>query len=112
MTLTQSHSILTDDLLDSCAQRAADYDRKNRFFFEDFEQLRDGKYLLSAVPKEFGGLGLTLVQICQEQRRLAAGAALGADSPRHQHAPHGDRYRRRSMAQRRHIQSLDLGGGS
>jgi alkylation response protein AidB-like acyl-CoA dehydrogenase len=62
-------------ILDSCAQRAADYDRENQFFFEDFEQLRDGKYLLSAVPKEFGGLGLTLVQICQEQRRLARRSA-------------------------------------
>jgi alkylation response protein AidB-like acyl-CoA dehydrogenase len=68
-------SVLSDDLLERCAQRAAAYDRENRFFFEDFEELREAKFLLSAVPKEFGGLGLTLVEICQEQRRLARRSA-------------------------------------
>jgi len=53
-------SVLSDDLVERCAQRAAAYDRENRFFFEDFEELREAKFLLSAVPKEFGGLGLTL----------------------------------------------------
>src|ERR1700757_4117933 len=70
MTLTQSGSGLSDDLLERCAQRAAGYDRENRFFFEDFEELREAKYLLAAVPQEFGGLGLTLAEICHEQRRL------------------------------------------
>jgi hypothetical protein len=45
MTLTQSGSGLSDDLLERCAQRAAGYDRENRFFFEDFEELREAKYL-------------------------------------------------------------------
>ena len=66
-----SRSVLSDDLLERCAQRAAGYDRENRFFFEDFDELREAKYLLAAVPQEFGGLGLTLSEICQEQRRLA-----------------------------------------
>ena len=35
-----SHSILSEDLLERCAQRAAAYDRENRFFLEDFEELR------------------------------------------------------------------------
>ena len=70
-----SHSILSEDLLERCAQRAAAYDRENRFFLEDFEELREAKYLLAAVPKEFGGLGLTLAEICQEQRRLARRSA-------------------------------------
>jgi alkylation response protein AidB-like acyl-CoA dehydrogenase len=51
--------ILSDELLDRCAQRAAGYDRENRFFFEDLDDLRDAKYPLAAVPEEFGGLGLT-----------------------------------------------------
>ena len=63
--------ILSDQLLERCGARAAGYDRDNRFFFEDLDDLRDSKYLLAAVPREFGGLGLTLAQICQEQRRLA-----------------------------------------
>ena len=70
-----SRSVLSEDLLERCAQRAAVYDRDNRFFFEDFEELRRAGYLLAAVPQEFGGLGLTLVEICQEQRRLARRSA-------------------------------------
>jgi alkylation response protein AidB-like acyl-CoA dehydrogenase len=72
---TPGRSVLSEDLLERCAQRAAAYDRENRFFFEDFEELREAKFLLSAVPKEFGGLGLTLAEICQEQRRLARRSA-------------------------------------
>src|ERR1700746_1505832 len=70
-----SRFVLSDDLLEHCAQRAAVYDRENRFFFEDFEELRDAGYLLAAVPEEFGGLGLTFAEICQEQRRLARRSA-------------------------------------
>jgi len=68
-------SVLSDDLLERCAQRAPGYDRDNPFFFEDFEELREAKYLLAAVPQEFGGLGLSLAEICQEQRRLARRSA-------------------------------------
>ena len=32
--------ILPEILLDNCARRAAEYDRENRFFFEDLEELR------------------------------------------------------------------------
>src|SRR5215208_5628344 len=63
--------ILTDDLIDRCGQRAAGYDRFNRFFEEDFQELRAAGYLLAAVPEEFGGRGMSLVEVCQEQRRLA-----------------------------------------
>ena len=73
--VASSRSMLSDDLLERCAQPAAGYDRENRFFFEDFDELREAKYLLAAVPQEFGGLGLTLSEICQEQRRLARRSA-------------------------------------
>ena len=36
-----NHSILSEDVLQRCAQRAAGYDRENRFFMEDFEDLRE-----------------------------------------------------------------------
>jgi alkylation response protein AidB-like acyl-CoA dehydrogenase len=77
-----SGSVLSEDLLERCAERSPVYDRENRFFCEDFEELRQANYLLAAVPKEFGGLGLTLVEICREQRRLArrsAPTALGVN---------------------------------
>jgi alkylation response protein AidB-like acyl-CoA dehydrogenase len=65
---------LSDALIERCAQRAADYDRENRFFSEDFEELRQAGYLLLAVPEELGGRGLSLADVCREQRRLASRA--------------------------------------
>jgi alkylation response protein AidB-like acyl-CoA dehydrogenase len=72
MTLLANQTgVLTDDILDTCASRAAGYDRDNRFCMEDFEQLRDAGYLTLAVPTELGGLGADLAGVCREQRRLA-----------------------------------------
>jgi len=39
-------TVLTESLIDRCGQRAAGYDRDNRFFSEDFEELRAARYLL------------------------------------------------------------------
>ena len=63
--------VLDPSLLDRCRERAAEYDRTNRFFQEDFEELREAGYLRVAVPEALGGRGLTLDQVCREQRRLA-----------------------------------------
>ena len=70
MAVTEQ-SILSDALLARCGQRAPIYDQENRFFDEDFAELRDAGYLRLNVPKEFGGLGRSLPEVCQEQRRLA-----------------------------------------
>jgi alkylation response protein AidB-like acyl-CoA dehydrogenase len=64
-------SVLTPPLLDRFGERAAGYDRENRFFGEDFEELREAGYLRMAIPGDLGGLGLALPQVCREQRRLA-----------------------------------------
>lgn len=63
--------VLTEAMLERFASRAAGYDRENRFFTEDFEELRAANYLLLPVPSEFGGAGMTLAEVCREQRRLA-----------------------------------------
>jgi alkylation response protein AidB-like acyl-CoA dehydrogenase len=63
--------VLSDKLLHQFAERAAVYDRENRFFFEDFEDLTRAGYLTMPVPKELGGAGMTLAKVCHEQRRLA-----------------------------------------
>jgi alkylation response protein AidB-like acyl-CoA dehydrogenase len=47
------------------------YDRENRFFTEDFEELREAGYLALAVPQVLGGLGMNLAEVCRQQRRLA-----------------------------------------
>jgi alkylation response protein AidB-like acyl-CoA dehydrogenase len=63
--------VLSNDLLRRCAERAAGYDRDNRFFSEDFSDLKEAGYLTMTVPRELGGRGFTLAQSCREQRRLA-----------------------------------------
>src|SRR5256884_9927226 len=63
--------VLSDEMLARFASRAAVYDRENRFFDEDFIELRAARYLLLAVPAELGGAGMSLAQVCREQRRLA-----------------------------------------
>src|SRR5258708_7091454 len=67
-----SGSILSDALLQACRQRAAGYDRDNRFCQEDFDELKAAGYLNLTLPKEFGGLGYTLNQYTREARRLAS----------------------------------------
>jgi alkylation response protein AidB-like acyl-CoA dehydrogenase len=64
-------SILSDALLQGCRQRAAGYDRDNKFCQEDFDELKAAGYLKMTIPKEFGGLGYSLHQAHQETRRLA-----------------------------------------
>lgn len=66
-----ARSPLSEEMLSRFESRAATYDRENRFFDQDFEELRAAQYLLLPVPKEFGGLGMTLAECCREQRRLA-----------------------------------------
>ena len=69
-TRAPARAPLTDEMLRRFQERAPRYDAENRFFTEDFEELRDSGYLLMAVPKELGGLGMTLAEVCREQRRL------------------------------------------
>jgi alkylation response protein AidB-like acyl-CoA dehydrogenase len=71
MDVMTKDEILSDDMLQGFAQRVASYDRDNRFFQEDFEDLRKAGYLTINVPRELGGHGFTLAEVCRQQRRLA-----------------------------------------
>ena len=71
MTPTGNGIALSDEIIAHCGERAAAYDRENRFFTEDFEELRAAGYLKIASPKELGGHGMSLTDVCREQRRLA-----------------------------------------
>lgn len=64
-------TLLTDEMLRRFDERAPVYDRENRFFAEDLDELRESGYLLSAVPTELGGAGLPLVEVSKLQKRLA-----------------------------------------
>jgi alkylation response protein AidB-like acyl-CoA dehydrogenase len=70
-TAVPTERILTDEMLARVGSRAAAYDAENHFFEADFKELRAAGYLLLPVPVEFGGAGLTLAEVCREQRRLA-----------------------------------------
>jgi alkylation response protein AidB-like acyl-CoA dehydrogenase len=63
--------LLTDDMLERFDERAPGYDRDNRFFAEDWEELRASRYLDGPLPTEYGGLGLSLLDMNRLQRRLA-----------------------------------------
>ncbi|MGI9115368.1 MAG: acyl-CoA dehydrogenase family protein [Chthoniobacterales bacterium] len=75
--MTDRH-FLDDAMLERFSQRAAVYDRENRFFTEDFDELRDAGYLTIAVPREFGGGGYSIAEVGREQRRLGYHAAATA----------------------------------
>jgi alkylation response protein AidB-like acyl-CoA dehydrogenase len=67
----ESSGGLTEEMLVRFDARAASYDRENRFFDQDFEELRAARYLVMPVPEQFGGGGLSLADVCRRQRRLA-----------------------------------------
>ncbi|BDI23113.1 acyl-CoA dehydrogenase family protein [Herbiconiux sp. L3-i23] len=74
--------LLSDDLLERIHERAPGYDRDNRFFTEDLDELKAAGYLSALVPESFGGRGLSLREVAAEQQRLAAAApatALGVN---------------------------------
>ena len=68
---TTSPALLTDEMLARFDERAPMYDRENRFFDEDFAELKASGYLTSVVPKSFGGGGLGIDEFAKLQRRLA-----------------------------------------
>lgn len=66
--------LLDDELLTRIRDRAPGYDERNEFFTDDLVELKEAGYLKMLVPEEFGGLGFTLRQATQAQRRLAQAA--------------------------------------
>ena len=62
--------LLTEQMLSRFDERAPVYDRENRFFDEDFQELKDSGYLLAAVPTELGGSDLRLDEYVRLQRRI------------------------------------------
>jgi len=70
MTPPTASPLLSDAMLQRFRERAPGYDRENRFFQEDFDDLRQAGYLAIAVPRELGGRGLTFAECMREQRRL------------------------------------------
>ncbi|MCU1572311.1 MAG: acyl-CoA dehydrogenase [Micrococcaceae bacterium] len=66
--------LLPDDLLERFRSRAAGYDERNGFFFEDLAELKVQGYLGMFTAVDDGGLGFGLEQAAAAQRRLAKAA--------------------------------------
>jgi alkylation response protein AidB-like acyl-CoA dehydrogenase len=68
---TLERPILSEDILKGIAERAPGYDRENKFFSDDFEELRKAGFLKLHVPKSMGGFGLNLPETLDQLRALA-----------------------------------------
>jgi len=64
-------TLLDEEMLARFDERAPVYDRENRFFSEDWEELQQSGFLLCAVPEALGGSGLGIDAYVQLVRRLA-----------------------------------------
>lgn len=71
MTTMTTSGFLRDELIDACGQRAAGYDRENRFFIDDWEAIKGTGFLKINTPKDLGGYGMTPLDVSHELRRLA-----------------------------------------
>ena len=73
MTTTTATTIrsLSDETLLTFRERAAHHDAVGRFAVEDLADLRAAGWLTAALPEDLGGLGLNLVELGGEQRRMA-----------------------------------------
>ena len=63
--------LVSDETLEQFRSRAADYDRENRFFQEDWNALKAAGFMKALVPKEFGGLGWSVPEYCKAIQRIA-----------------------------------------
>ena len=70
-TIEARPDLLTDEMLQRFDERAPQYDRDNRFFHEDWDELRAVGYLNTPLPVEYGGFGMSLGEVNRLQRRLA-----------------------------------------
>jgi alkylation response protein AidB-like acyl-CoA dehydrogenase len=64
-------TLVTDEMIEAFAGRAADYDRENRFFQEDFDALKAANFLTVNVPADLGGVGLSHREYCEQLQRIA-----------------------------------------
>ncbi|GCE48955.1 alkylation response protein AidB-like acyl-CoA dehydrogenase [Thermosporothrix hazakensis] len=66
---------LAGELADTFAKRAAEKDWAGIFPYENYDDLRASGYLTMTVPKEYGGMGASLLDVSLAQQRLAQGDA-------------------------------------
>jgi alkylation response protein AidB-like acyl-CoA dehydrogenase len=62
---------VSDETLEQFRSRASTYDRENRFFQEDWDELKQAGFMVGLVPKDLGGLGWSLPEYCKILQHIA-----------------------------------------
>lgn len=68
----QIDTILTEEILTGIRERAAGYDERNEFPYQDLEVLRRTGYLAALSSEKDGGLGWSFAAVVDAQKKLAA----------------------------------------
>lgn len=68
---TLERQIISDDMLARFRERAPGYDRDNKFFQEDWDEIKNSGFLTVLVPSDLGGGGWSLPQYVRELQRIA-----------------------------------------
>src|SRR3954451_6455163 len=69
--MTTTTTLLSEEALARFDERAPVYDRENRFFDEDWDELRQSGYLRACMPTEYGGSDMRLDEYTQQVSRLS-----------------------------------------
>ncbi|MEX0783277.1 MAG: acyl-CoA dehydrogenase family protein [Dehalococcoidia bacterium] len=67
----QRTTMITDEMLARFRERAPGYDRDNKFFQEDWDEIKASGFLTVLVPADLGGGGWSLPQYVKELQRIA-----------------------------------------
>lgn len=64
----QIDAVLTEHILEGIRSRAAGFDERNEFPYQDLEVLKETGYLAALTPVEDGGLGWNFAAVVDAQK--------------------------------------------
>ncbi len=67
----ERQTLISDEMLARFRERAPGYDRDNKFFQEDWDEIKATGFLTVLVPSDLGGGGYSLPQYVKEIQRIA-----------------------------------------
>lgn len=68
---TIERTMISQEMLNRFRDRAPIYDRENRFFQEDWDEVKASGFLTALVPADLGGGGLSLAEYCTQLQEIA-----------------------------------------
>jgi alkylation response protein AidB-like acyl-CoA dehydrogenase len=70
-TTERQATLISDDMLARFRERAPGYDRDNKFFQEDWDEIKASGFLTVLVPQDLGGQGWSLPEYVKVLQRIA-----------------------------------------